>query len=344
MGSVFDSLYTRLILRDVVGKIVPGSALLISLYLAALPPPGDFHAAIDAVRGMPASSWFIVAAAGWLTAFAIQAFGGWLPPKRFLPYIRYASAPLEDMFEYQRQHLRFARVAKDAETQIFERSTVVKEACGNASVAGFVSAGVLIFRYREPEALFLLGATVVGAVLLAKMHRDVLKLNTSILIDALDESTSDAAESTKASRAKATGNAPGTALLSLHRYFIWADRMRVHFDEVLRGTDDADRQSIDARLYMSYWYAGTYVVIEGWRDLRLQDAEIDELLQSPHVSLLKRTRNGVFHFQKNYFDARFLDFVTTDGTAVWVRTLNRAFGRFFLDWHKAHPQAESRET
>lgn len=331
MGSVFDSLYTRLILRDVVGKIVPGSALLISLYLAALPPPGDFHAAIDAVRGVPASSWLIVAAAGWLTAFAIQAFGGWLPPKRFLPYIRYASAPLEDMFDYQRQHLRFARVAKDAETQIFERATVVKEACGNASVAGFASAGVLLFRYREPEALFLLGATVVGAVLLAKMHRDVLKLNTSVLIDALGESTSDAPASAKASGAKATGNAPETALLSLHRYYIWADRMRVHFDEILRRPDDADRQSIDARLYMSYWYAGMYVAIEGWRELGMTDPAVDGLLASSNVDLLRRFRNGVFHFQKQYDDERFLGLIRDGENVVeWIRRLNTELGRGLL--------------
>lgn len=136
MASVFDSLYTRLILRDVVGKIVPGSALLISLYFAALPAAGGFHAVIDAVRTMPASSWVIVAAMGWLTAFAIQALGGWLPTWRFLPYIRYSAAPLEDMFEYQRRHLRFARVASDAEKLIFERATVVKEACGNAVYRG----------------------------------------------------------------------------------------------------------------------------------------------------------------------------------------------------------------
>jgi len=133
-------------------------------------------------------------------------------------------------------------------------------------------------------------------------------------------------------------------VITLHRYFIYANRMRTHFDKLIEQSRKDLTKDVELRLYMESWYGLLYVVIEGWRDLRLQDAEIDELLQSPHVSLLKRTRNGVFHFQKNYFDARFLDFVTTDGTAVWVRTLNRAFGRFFLDWHKAHPQAESRET
>jgi hypothetical protein len=190
MGNVLDSLYTRLILRDVFGKIVPGSALIISLYIAVLSPPSsNLYTAIIAVRAMSASSWVIIMAAGWLTAFAIQALGGWLPEWRFLPYIRYSVAPLDDAFEFQRKLLMFARVATDAEKQIFERATVIKEACGNASLAAFLSAGALLVRYHDPQALLLLAAVFVGAVLLAKMHRDVLKLNTSVLIDALDERT-----------------------------------------------------------------------------------------------------------------------------------------------------------
>ena len=84
---------------------------------------------------------------------------------------------------------------------------------------------------------------------------------------------------------------------------------------------------------MSYWYGGLYVVIEGWRDLGLHDDPIDALLGSPNVDLLRRYRNGVFHFQRRYFDDRFIRLMT-DGENVitWVRTLNEQFGRFFLDW------------
>ena len=56
--------------------------------------------------------------------------------------------------------------------------------------------------------------------------------------------------------------------ITLHRYYIWANRMRTHFDDILvRGDELADHQ-IETFLYMSYWYAGLYVVIEGWRELR----------------------------------------------------------------------------
>ncbi len=118
-------------------------------------------------------------------------------------------------------------------------------------------------------------------------------------------------------------------IASLHRHFIWANRMRVHFDRMLGGPRrDEDEWLVEARLYMSYWYAGLYVVIEGWRELRLSDRAVDNLLASPNVALLGRFRNGVFHFQRKYNDARFTALLTEGEEVVeWVRTLNREFGR-----------------
>ena len=71
---------------------------------------------------------------------------------------------------------------------------------------------------------------------------------------------------------------------------------------------------------MSYWYGGLYAVVEGWRDLRLEDQEIDELLQSPHVDALRLYRNGTFHFQKEYFASKFAGLLSTPGTAEWIKS------------------------
>jgi hypothetical protein len=39
----------------------------------------------------------------------------------------------------------------------------------------------------------------------------------------------------------------------------------------------------------------------------------------------------VFHFQRNYYDERFMGFIRDGENVVdWVRVLNRAFGRFLL--------------
>lgn len=130
--------------------------------------------------------------------------------------------------------------------------------------------------------------------------------------------------------------ATGREILALHRYFIWANKMRTLFDEsiVRRGIPNESRVMIEP--YMFYWYAGLFVVIEGWRHLGMADETIDALLQSPNVDLLRRYRNGVFHFQQEYYDSRFLQFIA-DGTncVEWIRTLNQEFGRYFLTREKA---------
>jgi len=150
-------------------------------------------------------------------------------------------------------------------------------------------------------------------------------------------------------------------VFALHRYFLWANRMREHFDEVLRrvkpgGLVFASEEFIESYLYMSYWYGGLYVVAEGWNALGLTDPEIDgllatrtgrriegprkergepaELVDETVLDVLKRYRNGAFHFQRDYFDNRFLEFMKLDQSASWARALNRAFGRYFLEWFK----------
>jgi hypothetical protein len=135
-------------------------------------------------------------------------------------------------------------------------------------------------------------------------------------------------------------------IFALHRYFIWADRMRVHFDQVLKAgietTESKRNFSLDEFLYMSYWYGGMYVVIEGWKDLGLADPEIDNLLNSPNVDLLRRYRNGTFHFQRDYWDERFIEFMRDSENPVqWIRELRKQFSRFFLDWLKRKTQAYS---
>jgi len=84
-------------------------------------------------------------------------------------------------------------------------------------------------------------------------------------------------------------------------------------------------------MYMSYWYAALYVVVEGWRELELHDAEVDRLLASPNVEYLRKYRNGVFHFQRDYFDLRFVELASSPDGVAWVHDLTAALSRWFLD-------------
>lgn len=97
---------------------------------------------------------------------------------------------------------------------------------------------------------------------------------------------------------------------SLHRYYIWANKMREHFEDVLsQQAESTKRYQIESMMYMSVWYGLIYVVIEGWGELKLSDSKLDNLLKKAEkVRLLKRYRNGTFHYQKNYADERFEKF------------------------------------
>ena len=124
-------------------------------------------------------------------------------------------------------------------------------------------------------------------------------------------------------------------IFTLHKYFIWADRMRYHFKQILEDGCQSinSKERILANLYMSCWYAHIYVVIEGQKKLGLSDTKIDKLLKSPNVDLLKLYRNGVFHFHKNYLGEPFLGFIQKGQNSVqWVHELHNEFSRFFLNW------------
>ena len=123
-------------------------------------------------------------------------------------------------------------------------------------------------------------------------------------------------------------------IITLHRYFIWSDRMRVHFETILKNKKTMNGIEFDFEtfLYLSSWYGLMYVVIEGWIKLDLHDPQIDSLLESAFVDTLRRYRNGVFHYQRNYFDRRFKEFIEgKEKSAKWIRELRNEFSRYFLN-------------
>jgi hypothetical protein len=131
------------------------------------------------------------------------------------------------------------------------------------------------------------------------------------------------------------------AVFTLHRYFIWCEQMKNHFEQIAMSAgkinDLVSPEGAKLFMYMSYWYASLYVVADGWKILKLADARVDALRSSKHLHLLREYRNGVFHFQRKYLDDRFLDFMKmSKETVVWTRDLHEAFGTFFLQWFAAH--------
>jgi hypothetical protein len=126
-----------------------------------------------------------------------------------------------------------------------------------------------------------------------------------------------------------------TELFNLYKYFIWSGKMKDAFDELINESSRKiiPKAKIESNLYMSYWFGSLFVVIEGWRELGLSDERIDTLLRTNNVDLLRRYRNGVFHFQRDYFDERLMGFLR-DGVnrMEWIRQLHYEFEQFFTRW------------
>jgi hypothetical protein len=122
---------------------------------------------------------------------------------------------------------------------------------------------------------------------------------------------------------------------------MWCDQMKNHFEEtVLQTGNISDLHSPDGAkvfMYMSYWYASLYVVVDGWKILKLVDSRVDALRSSSkNLHLLREYRNGVFHFQRKYLDNKFLDLMRLNKDAVaWTTDLHNALGDFFLQWFAA---------
>ena len=123
------------------------------------------------------------------------------------------------------------------------------------------------------------------------------------------------------------------SLITLHRYYIWANKLRADFQNILKNKNKISKAGyeIESLMYMSLWYGMLYVVIEGWQNLKLKDEVIDSLLKSKYTNLLKRYMNGVFHFQKKYKDERFDDLDKEKDAVEWIVDLNKELGRFFLE-------------
>ncbi|GAB7025300.1 hypothetical protein [Geotalea toluenoxydans] len=120
------------------------------------------------------------------------------------------------------------------------------------------------------------------------------------------------------------------------RYLYWTNLGKERFDALLESYASPDEiPSGEYFAHSSQWFASLYVVIEGWGELKLQDAAIEKLLSEFDAlqSLLRRYRNGVFHFQPNLLDKRFTELAkSTYNWTRWIRVLHDEFVRYFSDW------------
>ena len=126
-------------------------------------------------------------------------------------------------------------------------------------------------------------------------------------------------------------------VMALHKYFLNADFLRdVFLSQINRDKSSPSEidpvTSMDDTIAMSLWYATLYVVIEGWREAKLADPEVDELLADEKVETLRRFRNQLFHYQREYDNPKVLEFLGSnhadaESATVWIKRTHAALGR-----------------
>jgi hypothetical protein len=122
-------------------------------------------------------------------------------------------------------------------------------------------------------------------------------------------------------------------LISWGRYLYWADLMQRDWDKFMteKGVD-ADKIIPEWLGVSCYWAASLYVVIEGWETEKLEDPIIDALLGiSNYKDVLRRLRNGTFHYQAALISPKVTEFFESTDVTLWLYVLHEEFCRWLRD-------------
>lgn len=132
VSNIIDSLYSKLLLRDVFGKIVPGIIVILTIAVSL----SSLSVVIDFLKGAGFALWTLLIGAAWVVAFSVQSFG------EFCGLIRYHRKEIQ-LKEYYKLRHQFNSLADDRERMQLERIIVIKEACGNGYAALALSLLIL---------------------------------------------------------------------------------------------------------------------------------------------------------------------------------------------------------
>lgn len=163
----FDSIYDKLVLRDLVGKVVPGSVLILSAGVSVYSPT-HFNELLESVHW---SLLIVGGGAAWLMGFALQYAGEICRLLRTHPGWRKSSrAKFFDSWS------KFQVTATPHEKIHAERLNVIKEACGNGAVALLVGSLMITVghcvrgAYQVIPMCMLLTMAVLAGLALWRMH------------------------------------------------------------------------------------------------------------------------------------------------------------------------------
>lgn len=137
VGAVVESFYTRHVLRDLLGKMAPGTLFLIGLRSIS----SSFDVAIGEVTDASFAAWLVFAVLAWVAGISLQGLGSMTGRCKFLP-MQYSMRQKGESRKnadagFSKTYARLysaSSVTKDA-MQGVERLVVIKEATGNLWLA-----------------------------------------------------------------------------------------------------------------------------------------------------------------------------------------------------------------
>ncbi|MBI1743119.1 hypothetical protein HYR54_08650 [Candidatus Acetothermia bacterium] len=132
LTNIFDSFYSRFVLRDFLAKIIPGLILLFALGSAAT------STGIIGVYGiMSFGSWLVLLGVAWIAGFVVHSFG------MLSKLIKYVPDGV-DVKEFSKQEIEFYKRLGMEEQRRYERLAVIKDTCGNTFVALLLLLAIFI--------------------------------------------------------------------------------------------------------------------------------------------------------------------------------------------------------
>jgi hypothetical protein len=101
--------------------------------------------------------------------------------------------------------------------------------------------------------------------------------------------------------------------------------------EALQATGPRTMERFHLEMYVDYWYAGIFAVMEGYEKLGLTIPEVETLSADPLYKKLRDYRAGVYHFRPKYFDDAIRYLLADPASGKWLTDLDMALGYFFLE-------------
>jgi hypothetical protein len=150
LPGLFDALYSRLLLRDFFGKVIPGAIVIFSMCLATWP----WTYIQKFIQDLSFISGLILIGLSWILAFALQGVG------EVTHLLRYHICKTSKDFYGKRN--RFHMRTNARQHQQLERLEVIREACGNGYIALSLSGLFLILNGLARDGYRIVFTVIVG--------------------------------------------------------------------------------------------------------------------------------------------------------------------------------------